>query len=573
MPNPDTQHDFFAGTDPVPANRTLEIDIATASRVGLDGVSVIDASVDEGGELLLILSNGVSLNAGRVTGAPGLTGIAHLDTIPLISGDPQLYIASGKGTYGHFRNRWNQPIQIEKENTIVFLFCPAGSGVWEYAEMELNLNDYRKRSELTFLSTEGPVFSCYPPAVEAVEGLYDPATGEFHLPEGANTVTSQTEVFGHIVYTGCSHIMVGFNLEYAIYLETATGRCLAMDVFTKETHYDAEPFAAQGISKRYVRVNTGNEASPVIEIEESDDGFHYTPYAQINRGARPGLYITYRTIGFYQPGAENTARILSVGRADRLMLDRVAVADEPESGTYEVLCPSDNYAGVVRRKVSRGGKLFTGRRIVLYGDSITGGYGVEPGTYADFVRRKFDSDDVTTFGYNESLGSKTTNKSDSLTDDQQIGAVTSLEPDLLIFMAGTGDYWGDLPLGDYYGDIENAAYVRTTTGGLRYLLHHFTKNLPTDCRVLFCTPTPGTYNGRSDMEANGAGHKMDEYVQRLRAICAEYHVPVCDAWANAGWPTYHEARVPRFTTDGVHLSAKGYDRLTSLLLSEASRYC
>lgn len=569
------ENDFFAGCASVPANRTLEVDIATAARVGLDGASVTGASVDTAGELHIEMSDGRTVNAGRVLGASGLKGIAHFDTVPTGSPDPQLYIAAGKGAYGYFRNRWGQPIQVDTENTIAFFFCPGNAVAWDVWEMKLDLSGYKKKNELTFLSSKAPVFSCYPPAVEAVEGLYDEATGRFRLPEGETTVTSQNEVFGEIVYTDCTHIMVGFNLSYALYLEVATGRCLVMDVFTKETHYHDEPFAPDGITKKYVRVNNYNADAMIIDVEQSDDGYRYTPYARINRGVWPGLFITFRTIGFYRPaGSTNEPKILSIGASDRLMLGEVAVLTDPDPGLFEVLVPSDNFAGVARRQISLGGKSFAGKRIVLYGDAMTNEYGVAPGTYVDRVKKKFGTDDVIQSGHSgEMLGSATNNKSDSLTDDQQIGFVTSSNPDLLILMGGSDDYWHGIPLGEYYGSVESAAYVKTTTGGLRYLLHHFTKNLPRHCKVLFVTPPPGTYRGVSDMTPNSAGHRMDEYVKRFRNICAEYHVPVCDFWALGGWSSHNENVAPYYTTDGVHLSPAGYDRLTDLLITEAARYC
>ena len=569
------QTGFFDGCTAVPANRTLEVEIATAARVGLDGATIASATVNATGELVIAMTDGRSLNAGPVVGKIGLKGIAHFDTMPQSSPEPQLYVASGRGTYGYFRNRWGQPTQIDRDNTIAFFYCPAGGTAWDYTEMTIELGAYRKKCDLTYLSSKSPVFSNYPPAVEAVDGLYDEATGHFRLAEGQTTVTSQTEVFGRIVYTDCTHIMIGFNLSYVLYLEVATGKCLCMDVFTKATHHHPEPFAENGIAKKYVRVNTYNADSMIIDIEESDNGWDYSPYARVNRGAWDGLFITYRTIGFYRPeGSLNEPKILSIGRSDRLMLDEVPMLSGTGPEAFEVLVPSDNFAGVARRKIATGGKSFAGKRIALYGDSISNDYGITPGTYAGFIKRKFGTDDVVGHGQTgEMLGSKTNDKSDSLTDDQQIGYIASLRPDLLIFQGGTSDYWHGVPLGDYYGDIESTAYVKTTTGGLRYLLHHLTKNLPRHSKVLFVTPPPGVYAGVSDAAANAAGHRMDEYVRRFRDICAEYHVPVCDFWATAGWPVYHENVEPKYTVDGVHLSPEGYDRMTDLLIAEASRYC
>lgn len=569
-----TQNDFFSCCASVQANRTLEVEIATASRVGLDGATIGSASINDGGQLVITMTDGRSINAGAVVGKTALKGVAYFDTIPQSSPEPQLYVAFGKGTYGYFRNREGQPMQIDHDNTIVFFYCPANGAAWECTEMVLEMNAYRKKCDLTFLSSKAPVFSNYPPAVEAVEGLYDEATGRFNLAEGQTTVASQYEIFGQIVYTGCSHIMIGFNLSYALYLEVGTGKCLCMNVLTKAMHYHSEAFAEKSITKKYVRVNTYYPDSMIIDIEESDNGLDYTPYARINRGAWDGLFITYRTIGFYHPeGSENEPKILSIGHSDRLMTDELPVLSQ-DSEPFEVLVPSDNFAGIARRKISPGGKNFAGKRIVLYGDSIGNDYGIEAGTYAGFIRQKFGTGDVICYGQSgEMLGSFTDDKSDTLTDDQQIGYISSLEPDLLILQAGSSDYWHGVHLGEYRGSVDDPDYVTTTTGGLRYLLYHLTKNLPRKCKVLFVTPPPGIYEGVSDLGKNSAGFRMTDYLGYFRDVCAEYHVPVCDFWASAGWSTYHENLDPSYTIDGVHLSAEGYDRMTDLLFSEASRLC
>ena len=573
--NPDLLTDFFSGCTTVPANRTLEVEIATASRVGLDGATIESATVSDAGELVVAMTDGRILHAGNVVRQIGLKGIAHFDTIPSGSIEPQLYIASAPGTYGHFRNRYGQPVRIEHENTIAFFYRPAGGTAWDYSDMALDMSAYRKKSDLTFLSSKAPAFSNYPPSAEAVEGLYDEATGRFNLAEGQTTVTSQTEVFGRIVYTDCPYIMIGFNPSYALYLETATGKCLCMDVSSKTIHYHDEPFVAAGITKKFIRVNTYDADSMIIDVEQSDNGLEYLPYTRINRGAWDGLFITYRTIGFYLPeGSAHEPKILSIGQSGRLMLDEVPVLTDTNPGTFEVLVPSDNFAGVARQRIVPTGKSFAGKRILLYGDSISADYNIEAGTYAGSIRKKFGTDDVITYGQiGQMLGSLTGDKSDSLANDQQIGFVTAQEPDLLIFQGGTSDYWHAVRLGEADGDIEDTEYVKTTTGGLRYLLHHLTKNLPRQCRILFVTPPPGIYGGVSDRTQNAAGHKMSEYVKRFRGICAEYHIPVCDFWAMAGWSTFNESIEPLYTIDGIHLSPEGYDRMTDLLLSEASRYC
>lgn len=565
-------NEIFSGATVVPAGEALEVEIALADRVGLDGVSVVAAEIDPGGNLEMRLSDGTSLNAGRALGNSGLTGIAVFDTVPSPLPDPQIYVACGAGTYAHFPDAQGQPIVVANDNTIALFFCAGGGTTWEATEMNIDMTGYRPKDTPTYLSTEPPVFSFYPPSADAVPGCYDEATGKFTLPEGQHTITSQTEIFGKIVYKDCTHIMLGFNLEYTIYLEVATGRCMAMNTVTKELVYDSTPIASVGVSKKYVRVNTYNNASMIIDVEQSDDGIDYVPYATVNRGTRPGLFITYRTIGFYQTG-DTDSKIISIGASDRFMLDKVVLSEGDTPDDLEVLVPSDNFAGLMRKKIELRKKPFADKRIVLYGDSITDEYGASAGSYTDKIKAKFSTQSVKKFGYvARALGSNVQDRSDALTDDVNIGALVAADPEVLIILAGTNDYWSNMPIGDYYGSVENAAYVRTTSGGLRYLLHHLIKNLSSDCRILFCTPVPGYYNGHNDMAPNTQGVCMDEYVKRIKDICAEYHVPVCDVWGAIGWSPDNEGRQKKYTTDGIHLSDAGYERLTTFQYADAERY-
>ncbi|MDR0953909.1 MAG: hypothetical protein LBM20_00815, partial [Rikenellaceae bacterium] len=130
--------DFFENCACAPANRTLEIEIASASRVGLDGVSVAEVAVNAAGELVIEMSDGRTVNAGRVMGASGLKGIAQFDTQPTVSPDPQLYIAVERGVYGYFLNRWGAPLQVGMDQSIALFFCPAGETAWDVSEMRID---------------------------------------------------------------------------------------------------------------------------------------------------------------------------------------------------------------------------------------------------------------------------------------------------------------------------------------------------------------------------------------------------------------------------------------------------
>lgn len=574
---------FF--TTPAQAGPGLDVEFTVATRIGIDGkdgfdgqdgrdgrdgqdgVSVMDAVITPGGNLEISLSDGRTVNAGLAIGKGGLAGIATPSTLPAASSLPQLYIATGAGTYTNFKNESGAPLVINASNAIGFFFRAADDKPWNFSLINIDLTGYTPREAVIHLSSEAPDFACYPYSEEA-EDFYNPATGVFTLPEGIKTIASKTEVFGKIVYQDCTHILLGFSLETVTYLEVATGRRMIINVATKAITYGT-PISQTGIAGKYVRVDTRHFDAMEVEIEQSDNGIDYTHYATVDREVRYGWTtnsLRYRSIGFYQEEGTKS-KILSIGTGTRLMLDNIA-EDTSDSDSIEVLIPSANFAGIAKRRIHlpKNSVAKTSQpRIVLFGDSITQEFGVPAGTYTDLIKSRFNASQVTALGYaGHKYGHDDSISSDTLCDNAKFAAIAAESPDLVLILAGSNDYWHGNMLGDEEGDFRSDAYRKTTSGGMRYTLSCLQASLGAGCRIIVCTPPPGYMNGQSDMGLNAQGLKMKAYVERIKTIAGEFHIPVCDFWGQAGWSPEREATAPKYTTDGIHLSAEGYERLTAL---------
>lgn len=90
---------------------------------------------------------------------------------------------------------------------------------------------------------------------------------------------------------------------------------------------------------------------------------------------------------------------------------------------------------------------------------------------------------------------------------------------------------------------------------------------------MLCTPFPNGAVHRLSTMPNEQGHAMADYVAAYKAVAAQERyrgrVYVNDTFARCGFSPEDEVvdSIRVYTTDGLHLSAAGYDRLTDLQYS------
>jgi lysophospholipase L1-like esterase len=208
---------------------------------------------------------------------------------------------------------------------------------------------------------------------------------------------------------------------------------------------------------------------------------------------------------------------------------------------------------------------YAGKKILLYGDSITNGYipGGAHGTYYEgFIKEKTDATAVVKKGYDSACCARKSGWNNYLSDDTRLQDLIAQDPDVVLMLTGTNDY----QLGNPIGQIGDGL-LTTFIGSLTYIIQTIMQSLP-DCVIVLCTPTPyygsmATGSLASGRAANAAGNNIRDYAEAVIALARQYSVPVCDVNAMAGWLDTNEA-LKIFTTDGVHLSQKGYDRITSI---------
>lgn len=205
-------------------------------------------------------------------------------------------------------------------------------------------------------------------------------------------------------------------------------------------------------------------------------------------------------------------------------------------------------------------------RIVLYGDSITAEYGAAEGSYTHLVQEKFHADTVYRqghCGHRYSSAVSATHGGPSWLGSYVDDVCSHTEADLIILFAGTNDYGHDMPLG-----VPGDTATTTSCGGLQYILDYLIAH--TQAPVMLCTPFPNGAVHRLSTTPNEQGLVMADYVEAFKAVASQERyrgrVYVNDTFTSCGFAPEDEVvdSVRVYTTDGLHLSAKGYERLTDL---------
>lgn len=216
-------------------------------------------------------------------------------------------------------------------------------------------------------------------------------------------------------------------------------------------------------------------------------------------------------------------------------------------------------------KMAQQQNKFSGKRIALFGDAAIAEYRAPAGTLSQLIRTKFDTSHVQLNGYAGcKFGAEGVVNTATLCEDSKLAGVVTFDPDLLLIMGGLHDYWHANTLGEHSGNIATTAYRKTTAGGLRYILSYFQSHLREDCRIILCTPQPSALGDETDNDPNERGFSMKNYVDRIKDIAEEFHIPVCNIWGEAGWSPVRELEKYRYTVDGINLTPEAYDRITDL---------
>ena len=134
---------------------------------------------------------------------------------------------------------------------------------------------------------------------------------------------------------------------------------------------------------------------------------------------------------------------------------------------------------------------------------------------------------------------------------------TALPEDLFVIAAGTNDFKLNVAIGELknIGDV----FDRTTFYGAYQTTLEYILSKRKDIRIVLFTPLHRTQSGyNSTTFENTAGHKLNDYVEAIKAVGARYSVPVCDMYANSG---INMLTVSVDTLDGLHPNDVGYSKM------------
>lgn len=190
-----------------------------------------------------------------------------------------------------------------------------------------------------------------------------------------------------------------------------------------------------------------------------------------------------------------------------------------------------------------------GKKVLWLGDSIT-----YSGFYIPFVLKETG---LTTLANYAVPGQGVRTMSDQLT------AETIARADLISVFGGTNDYGDNRPLGtlaDCRADYDEAS-GKSFYYDVFYVLNAIFTLKP-EVPVVFSTPLKrGNVAGQTVVypAANGAGVKLEQYVQAIKEVCSLFSVPVCDLFNESGVNLYN---LSLFTLDNLHPNDAGSERIS-----------
>lgn len=153
---------------------------------------------------------------------------------------------------------------------------------------------------------------------------------------------------------------------------------------------------------------------------------------------------------------------------------------------------------------------------------------------------------------------------------QQIGTMVEnitkeklMSVDLITVFGGTNDYGGNKPL----GDVNDSKDTDTFYGNLKNVIETINSNKTEKATVVFFTPLK-----RGEVEnqptypyKNGAGHKLEDYVEAIKVICDSYSIPVIDLFNKSGIDT---SNLKQYTGDNLHPNDEGFQLISKVMVDE-----
>lgn len=205
------------------------------------------------------------------------------------------------------------------------------------------------------------------------------------------------------------------------------------------------------------------------------------------------------------------------------------------------------------------------KKIVFLGDSITEGTGVSNPDNL-FWNQVAKRTGARCYGYGIGGTRIAPQHTSSQEGDQYFGSrISDMTPDadVVVVFGGTNDFGhGDSAFGNIYCQQEDSF-----CGAVHRLIQDLINRYP-EAQLVFMSPLHRL--GENDLGLNEIGvrrdHRLEDYVDAIKAIAGYYGVPVLDLFRTSGMqPTIPIVR-ERYMPDGLHPNDAGHQRITNKLI-------
>ena len=206
-----------------------------------------------------------------------------------------------------------------------------------------------------------------------------------------------------------------------------------------------------------------------------------------------------------------------------------------------------------------------GKTMNFLGDSITEGY-ASTQCYVDILAEQLGA-----VCNNYGIGGSTVADG----QDPMYSRALSMneDADLVLVFGGTNDFANyDRVLGTQFvvSGAKRTLNLDTSTfyGGLNQLCTNLYSRFPYSTLVL-CTPlNRQSFAGQeTDLQANGNGLYLDEYVEAIKKVAAYFSIPCLDLYATANLHPYDGANITKYysASDQLHPNAEGHKHLAKVM--------
>lgn len=111
------------------------------------------------------------------------------------------------------------------------------------------------------------------------------------------------------------------------------------------------------------------------------------------------------------------------------------------------------------------------------------------------------------------------------------------------------------------GELTDTSSSSTVTGQIISFIETLLNKFPAT-PIGFITPVPHKTGNNITNETNTQGYKLEELVERIKAICSRYSIPVLDLYHNSNLRPWIPSVDTKYYQDGLHPNEKGHELIS-----------